>query len=132
VCTVICSPEEIWRQILKILLDSWNLQVSNHFRCSDVVSDLKLTTPSLDEQISATQRGLDQAGVSMPNFGNVRTSLRHELNEVDEEDDVQYEPIFVSKYSSTIVSPTTPDLIEESDSDDEHVFEEEITEEESK
>lgn len=74
---------------------------------------------------------MDQAGVSMPNFGNVRTSLRHELNEVDEEDDIQYEPIYVSKYSSTIVSPTTPDLIEESDSDDEHVFEEEITEEES-
>jgi hypothetical protein len=86
----------------------------------------------LDEQINATQRGLDQAGVSMPNFGNVRTSLKNELNEVDEEDDVQYEPIFVSKYSSAIVSPTTPDLIEESDSDDEHVFEEEITEEESK
>ncbi|KAI8581736.1 hypothetical protein K450DRAFT_230913 [Umbelopsis ramanniana AG] len=92
----------------------------------NLVGQLEFT----NEQISATQRGLDQAGVSMPNFGNVRTSLKHELNEVDEEDDIQYEPIFVSKYSSAIVSPTTPDLIEESDSDDEHVFEEEITEEE--
>jgi hypothetical protein len=86
----------------------------------------------LDEQIKATQRGLDQSGVTMPNFGNVRTSLKQELNEEDEEDDIRYEPIYMSKYPQNLASPTTPDLIEESDSDEEREIEEEMTEEESK
>jgi hypothetical protein len=114
-------------------LDSWSLPVSNvrfNYCWSTYRADQKLKL--LDEQISATQRGLDQAGVSMPNFGNVRTSLKHELNEEDEEDDIHYEPIYVSHFAGTIASPTTPDLIAESESDDEQVFEEEITEEERK
>ncbi|GAB5593632.1 iqgap-related protein [Umbelopsis nana] len=92
----------------------------------NLVGQLEFT----NEQISATQRGLDMSGVTMPNFGNVRTSLRQELNEEDEEDDMHYEPIFVSKYPQNLASPTTPDLIEESDSDEEREIDTEMTEEE--
>jgi hypothetical protein len=68
----------------------------------------------------------------MPNFGNVRTSLRKELNEDDDDDDIHYEPIYMSKISEVMASPTTPDLIEESDSDEEREVEDDMTEEESK
>ncbi|OZJ04450.1 hypothetical protein BZG36_02813 [Bifiguratus adelaidae] len=39
-----------------------------------------------DEELSATQRGLDQAGVSMPNFSTVGYSLHRELGDDGNED----------------------------------------------
>jgi Ras GTPase-activating-like protein IQGAP2/3 len=41
----------------------------------------------LDEELSATQRHLDMSGIAMPNFMNVGSSLRRELNEEEEEED---------------------------------------------
>ncbi|KAM3578882.1 iqgap-related protein [Umbelopsis sp. WA50703] len=92
----------------------------------NLVGQLEFT----NEEITATQRGLDRSGVAMPNFGNVRTSLRKELNEDDDDDDIHYEPIYMSKISEVMASPTTPDLIEESDSDEEREVEDDMTEEE--
>ncbi|KAG1124154.1 hypothetical protein G6F42_009887 [Rhizopus arrhizus] len=40
----------------------------------------------LDEELSATQRHLDMSGITMPNFMNVGSSLRRELNELEDED----------------------------------------------
>ncbi|KAL9554811.1 hypothetical protein PS6_003200 [Mucor atramentarius] len=39
-----------------------------------------------NEELSATQRHLDMSGITMPNFMNVGSSLRRELNELEDED----------------------------------------------
>lgn len=80
----------------------------------------------LDEELSKTQRHLDLSGVTMPNFMNIGSSLRRELNEYDaEESDDDYSvrqgldsyPLF-NTLSRTV---HTPDLIvEEEESDSEH------------
>ncbi|KAI8996948.1 hypothetical protein BDB01DRAFT_862678 [Pilobolus umbonatus] len=68
-----------------------------------------------NEELSATQRHLDMSGISMPNFLNVGSSLRRELNEepgADEELDEDYSPV-----GNFIRALHTPDLIIEEDSD---------------
>jgi Ras GTPase-activating-like protein IQGAP2/3 len=37
-----------------------------------------------DDQLQQTQKGLDNAGVAMPNFGNVGKELAREINEEPE------------------------------------------------
>lgn len=80
----------------------------------------------LDEELSLTQRHLDSSGITMPNFMNIGSSLRRELNESDDEDDhCGFKPTFgfdsmLNNYGRTI---QTPDLIieeEESDSEFSH------------
>lgn len=39
-----------------------------------------------DDQLQKTQRGLKEAGVPMPNFGNVGRELAKEINEEPEEE----------------------------------------------
>lgn len=48
-----------------------------------------------DDQLQQTQKGLDAAGISVPNFGNVGKELAKEINEEPEveeesEDERQY------------------------------------------
>lgn len=43
-----------------------------------------------DDQLRTTQKGLNDAGVAMPNFGNVGKELAKEINE-DPEEDVETE-----------------------------------------
>lgn len=74
----------------------------------------------------------------MPNFTNIGSSLRRELNEEEEGDEPFYQSFGFSDYSLTNrpFGVQTPDLIiegeeEESDSEQSHVSEE-ISEEEGK
>lgn len=74
-----------------------------------------------NEELRATQKTLDSSGVVMPNFMNVGSSLRRELNEdFDEEFDFSRD------------GPTTPDLIIEEDEDSEAELQEEMNDEQSK
>ncbi|KAL1936301.1 hypothetical protein VTP01DRAFT_435 [Rhizomucor pusillus] len=71
-----------------------------------------------NEELRATQKTLDSSGVVMPNFMNVGSSLRRELNEdFDEEFDFSRD------------GPTTPDLIIEEDEDSEAELQEEMNDE---
>ena len=78
----------------------------------------------LDEELSATQRHLDMSGVPMPNFMNIGSSLRRELNE-EEEADHQITGNH-NTYNALAYHIDTTDLIIEEESDSE----EELTEEE--
>jgi hypothetical protein len=53
-------------------------------RIGNLVGRLKFS----DDQLQATQKGLKDAGVTMPNFGNVGKELAKEINE---EPDVEVE-----------------------------------------
>lgn len=44
-----------------------------------------------DDQLQKTQKGLNDAGVTMPNFGNVGRELAKEINEEPEEPEVEVE-----------------------------------------
>ncbi len=99
----------------------------------------KTKSLSLDEELTVTQRHLDMSGVPMPNFTNIGSSLRRELNEEDDGDD---NFTFSQKFEfSDIVNSrpygvNTPDLIiegeEESDSEQSQASEDLVTEEEGK
>lgn len=78
----------------------------------------------LDEELSLTQLHLDSSGITMPNFMNIGSSLRRELNESDDEED-HYS--FKSSYGFDSMLNNfgrtihTPDLIiEEEESDSEY------------
>lgn len=47
-----------------------------------------------DDQLRATQKGLKDAGVSMPNFGNVGKELAKEINEPEVEVETEEERTF--------------------------------------
>ena len=49
-------------------------------RIGNLVGRLKFS----DDQLQATQKGLKDAGVAMPNFGNVGKELAKEINEEPE------------------------------------------------
>lgn len=49
-------------------------------RIGNLVGQLKFS----DDQLQATQKGLKDAGVAMPNFGNVGKELAKEINEEPE------------------------------------------------
>ncbi|RUS30189.1 hypothetical protein BC938DRAFT_479738 [Jimgerdemannia flammicorona] len=93
-----------------------------------------------DEQLHATQRGLDLAGVAMPNFRNVGYSLDRELNEIPDTD--EYEPMYYepNDYGESEedepLSPRTPTLnlevIEEDSDEDREDYELELSESEKR
>lgn len=88
----------------------------------------------LDEELSATQRHLDMSGITMPNFMNVGPSLRRELNEEEEGDDVDFDYEQLPTFNDLMTRNLhTPDLIIEEESDSElSEASVESTEEESK
>ena len=51
-------------------------------RIGNLVGQLQFS----DDQLQKTQRGLKEAGVPMPNFGNVGRELAKEINEEPEEE----------------------------------------------
>jgi Ras GTPase-activating-like protein IQGAP2/3 len=56
-------------------------------RIGNLVGQLKFS----DDQLQATQKGLKDAGVAMPNFGNVGKELAKEINEEPEVEAVNEE-----------------------------------------
>jgi Ras GTPase-activating-like protein IQGAP2/3 len=56
-------------------------------RIGNLVGRLKFS----DDQLQQTQRGLKDAGVAMPNFGNVRLELAKEINEEPDEPEEEIE-----------------------------------------
>ncbi|KAG0186396.1 hypothetical protein DFQ28_007927 [Apophysomyces sp. BC1034] len=69
-----------------------------------------------NEELYETQRVLDSYGVAMPNFKNVGTSLRQELNEEFDHNTYQFQQIDIPGFTDGIPAPT-PELIVEEDSD---------------
>jgi Ras GTPase-activating-like protein IQGAP2/3 len=59
-----------------------------------------------DDQLQKTQKGLKDAGVPMPNFGNVGRELALEINEEPEETEeesqcLSFSIVFLSPFSSS-------------------------------
>lgn len=64
-------------------------------RIGNLVGRLKFT----DDQLQQTQKGLKDAGVSMPNFGNIGLDLANEINEeVEQEVETEDESLYISMF----------------------------------
>jgi Ras GTPase-activating-like protein IQGAP2/3 len=61
-------------------------------RIGNLVGRLKFT----DDQLQQTQRGLNAAGVQLPNFGDIGRDLAKEINE-EEEQEIETEDERMSK-----------------------------------
>ena len=72
-------------------------------RIGNLVGQLRFS----DDQLQATQKGLKDAGVAMPNFGNVGKELAKEINEepeveIETEEERRYH--FVLRFLPTLTS----------------------------
>lgn len=67
-----------------------------------------------DDQLMRTQQGLNDAGVSMPNFGNVGRELAKEINEpeveVESEEDSKYTTISFENHNSCFLQDNIDSL----------------------
>lgn len=85
----------------------------------------------LDEELTVTQRHLDMSGVPMPNFMNIGSSLRRELNEEGDDADDNYSLKHIlgandlTLFNGVPYGTNTPDLIIEEESDSEESMTEE-------
>lgn len=72
-------------------------------RIGNLVGRLKFS----DDQLQQTQKGLKDAGVAMPNFGNVGRELAKEINEEPEVDvETEDERAFYTRYKSSNAEPS--------------------------
>lgn len=93
-----------------------------------------------DEELRATQLGLDRSGVAMPAFEKIGASLRRELNEPDLEADYEDEKVNEcvaydeERWDNDLdeIQSVEAEESEEEEVEEEEAVEQELTEEESK